>query len=146
MWMVKRYKKTFPQSYNCESHLVYHNTLLLKYIHTIKATCFSYKQPLSDLCIRADPYLVFGVRLESQLFTLLMYCCIQCSNLVKNEVKMDGIRLNNSRICKSRYTSGWVTLILHFREDCKIFSTSVEPFSILFFFWIEAIPLCYTIW
>jgi len=26
--------------------------------------------------IRTDPYLVFGVRLGSQLFTLLGYCCI----------------------------------------------------------------------
>ena len=35
---------------------------------------------------RTDPHLVFGVRLGSQLFTLLGYCCIQCSNLVKIEV------------------------------------------------------------
>jgi len=59
------------------------------YIHTIKATCFSYKGPLSGLYTRTDPYLVFGVRLGSQLFTLLEYCCIQCSNLVKNEVKLE---------------------------------------------------------
>jgi hypothetical protein len=39
--------------------------------------------------IRTDPYLVFGVRFGSQLFTLLGYCCIQYSNLVKNEVKME---------------------------------------------------------
>jgi hypothetical protein len=32
---------------------------------------------------------LFEVRLESQLLTLLGYCCIQCSNLVKNEVKME---------------------------------------------------------
>jgi hypothetical protein len=31
----------------------------------------------------------FGVRLGPQLFTLLGYCCMQCSNLVKNEVKME---------------------------------------------------------
>jgi len=37
--------------------------------------------------IRKDHYLVFGVRLGSQLFTLLGYCCIQYSNLVKNMVK-----------------------------------------------------------
>jgi len=70
----------------------------------MKATCFSYKEPSSGLYIRIDPYLVFGVRLGSQLFTLLgycciqycciqycciQYCCIQCSNLVKNEVKME---------------------------------------------------------
>jgi transposase len=28
----------------------------------------------------------FGVRLGSQLFTLLGYCCIQYSDLVKNEI------------------------------------------------------------
>ena len=31
----------------------------------------------------------FGVRLGSQLFKLLRHCCIQCANLVKNEVKME---------------------------------------------------------
>jgi len=36
-----------------------------------------------------DPYLVFGLRLGSQLFTLLGYFCIQYFNLVKNEVKME---------------------------------------------------------
>jgi hypothetical protein len=30
----------------------------------------------------------FGIRLGSQLFTLLGYCCIQCSNLVKSEITM----------------------------------------------------------
>jgi len=75
--------------YKCESHSVYHITLLLIYIHNIKATCFSYKEPSSGLYIITDPYLVFGVRLGSQLFTLLGFCCIQCSNLVKNEVKME---------------------------------------------------------
>jgi hypothetical protein len=60
-------------------------------IHTYrhKATCFSYKEPPSDLYIRTDPYLVFGVRVGSQLFTLLGYCCIQCSGLVKTEVEME---------------------------------------------------------
>jgi len=58
-------------------------------MHTIKATCFSYKEPSSGLYIRTDPYLVIGVRLGSQLFTLLGYCCIQCSSLVTNEVKME---------------------------------------------------------
>jgi len=33
--------------------------------------------------------LIFGVRLGSQLFTLLGYCCIQYSNLVKNAVEME---------------------------------------------------------
>jgi len=31
----------------------------------------------------------FGVRFGSHLFTLLGYYCIQCSNLVKNEVKIE---------------------------------------------------------
>ena len=39
--------------------------------------------------IRTDPHLVFGVRVGSQLFTLLEYCCIQYFNLAKNEVKME---------------------------------------------------------
>jgi hypothetical protein len=39
--------------------------------------------------IRTYLYLVFGVRLGSKLFTLLGYCCIQCSDLVKNKVKME---------------------------------------------------------
>jgi len=59
------------------------------YTYTIKATCFSYKEPSSGLYVRRDPYLVFGVRLGSQLFTLLGYCCIQCFSLVKIEVKME---------------------------------------------------------
>jgi hypothetical protein len=37
--------------------------------------------------IRTDPYMVFGVRLGSQLFTLLGYCCKQYSNLVKMRLK-----------------------------------------------------------
>ena len=45
-------------TYKCESHSVKHITSLLKYIHTIKATCFSYKEPSSGICIRTDPYLV----------------------------------------------------------------------------------------
>jgi len=36
--------------------------------------------------IRTEPYLVFGVRFGSQLFTLLGYCCIQYSNLVKKYI------------------------------------------------------------
>jgi len=42
---------------------------------------------IRPLYIRTDPYLVFGVGLESKLFTLLKYCCVQCSGLVKHEVK-----------------------------------------------------------
>jgi hypothetical protein len=38
-------------------------------------------------------YLVFGVRLGSQFFTILGYCCIQCSGLIKNEVKMEDNRV-----------------------------------------------------
>jgi len=51
--------------------------ILLKYIHTIKATCFSYKEPLMMASNTIDPYLVFGVWLGFQLYTLLGYCCIQ---------------------------------------------------------------------
>jgi hypothetical protein len=36
----------------------YNITLLLKYIHTIKETCFSYRELSSGLYIRTDPYLV----------------------------------------------------------------------------------------
>jgi hypothetical protein len=54
----------------------------LKYIHTIKATCFTYNKSSAGLYIRTDLYLVFGLVLGTQLFTLLGYCCIQCSNFV----------------------------------------------------------------
>jgi len=33
----------------------------VKIIHTIKATCFSYKEPSSGFYIKTHPYLVFGV-------------------------------------------------------------------------------------
>jgi hypothetical protein len=64
---------------------------MLKYIYIIKSTCFSYKEPSSGLYIRTDPYLVFGVRLGSQLFTLLGFRCVHFSGLVTNEVKMEDI-------------------------------------------------------
>jgi hypothetical protein len=67
-----------------------HHFIVKIHMRTIKATCFSYKEPSPGLYIRTDPYLVFGVRLESQLFTLLGYCCVQYSNLVKNEEMKDN--------------------------------------------------------
>jgi len=45
--------------------------------------------------------MVFDVQLGSQLFTLLGYCCIQCSSLVKNEVKMED-NWDPNRTAKTR--------------------------------------------
>ena len=70
-----------------ESFSLTHHFIIVKiYTYTIKATCFSYKEPSSGHYIRTDPYLIFCVRLGSQLFTLLGYC-IEYSNLVKMRLK-----------------------------------------------------------
>jgi len=54
--------------------------------------------------MRTDPYLVFGVRLGSQLFTLLGYCCIQYSNLVKMRLK-----LKTMEYCAKIYYKTWIS-------------------------------------
>jgi hypothetical protein len=45
---------------------------LLKYIHTIKAKCFSHNESSSGLYIRTDPYLSFGVWFFLNRFTHTM--------------------------------------------------------------------------
>jgi hypothetical protein len=95
----------YGNSNKCESFSLTHHFIVK--IHTYhKATCFRYKEPSSGLYIRTDPYLVFGVWLGSQLFTLLEYCYIQHSNLVKLRLKwktMEYLILTKLEYCIQQY-------------------------------------------
>jgi len=59
-------------------------------IHTYhQGNIFQLQGAFIRLLYKNISYLVFGVRLGTNLFTLLVHCCIEYSNLVKSENKME---------------------------------------------------------